>query len=408
MRQPFLFTTLLLPSLLFSSYLGKIIDEKTKKPIAEAFISDSNHSVLSNDKGEFYIKSLEQMYNIKAYGYKPFSFDSKKKTNQTFLLQPIHVKALYLNFWGASNNSPKLKNILNILKETNLNAIVVDVKNEQGYTSFLTSYAPANRYGAAKKRTNRDIKKFIATMKKNGIYTIARIATFKDDLQATHNPDYALKDLNNTIWRSDANIAWVDPFDKRSHIYTIAIAQEAAKVGFDEINFDYVRFPAKKDLLYEKENNQTTRIETISNFLSLAKKKLRKYGVFISVDTYGTVCWVKDDSNIGHTIPSLAKYADYIAPMLYPSGFSSGSFKFKYPAERPYSVVHRSVTKIKEDIASVRIRPWLQHFRDYSQRRKQYKKKEIQDQIRATKHTKTGGWMFWSPSSKYFINYFTK
>lgn len=386
MHSPF-FIAFLFPTILMSSYVGTILDKKTHKPIIGAQISDSRHSVISNNKGEFYIKSSEDLLHIKAYGYKPFHFNSKIK-HKTFNLIPINVKALYLNFWSASNNSKKLKNILKIIKKTEVNAIVVDVKNENGSTLFLTSFAQANNYGAYKKRTNRDIKSFMNTMKKYNVYTIARIATFKDELQAVNNPSYAIKDQNNTIWRNLSNIGWVDPFDIRSHNYAVSLAEEAAKVGFDEINFDYVRFPAKKNLCYSQENNESTRIQAIENFLNLAKKRLRKYGVFISVDTYGTLCWVKNDSNIGHTIPSLAKYADYISPMLYPSGFSKGSFKFKYPSERAYSVVYRSIEKIKETLDAKRIRPWLQHFRDYAHRRKKYGKKEIQEQIRATEKTK--------------------
>ena len=121
----------------------------------------------------------------------------------TFKLTPIRVKALYLTFWGASNNSKTLKRILNIIDKTDVNAIVMDVKNEYGSTSFLTSFQQANRYGAAKKRTNRDIKKFMQTMKQKNIYTIARIVTFKDELQASNNPSYAIKrEDNGTIWRN--------------------------------------------------------------------------------------------------------------------------------------------------------------------------------------------------------------
>ena len=142
-------------------------------------------------------------------------------------------------------------------------------------------------------------------MKKNNIYTIARIVTFKDELQAINNPEYALKDKNGTIWRNRDKMAWVDPFDKRSHNYNIEIAKEAAKVGFDEINFDYIRFPAKKTLQFLKQNSSANRVTTIEQFLKTAKKELKEYGVFISVDTYGNVCWSKDDCNIGQTITSL-------------------------------------------------------------------------------------------------------
>ena len=135
--------------------------------------------------------------------------------------------------------------------------------------------------------------------------------------------------------------------------------------------------------------------------------ELQKYGVFISVDIYGNVLWSKDDNNIGQTLESLAEHADYIAPMLYPSGFARGSFHFKYPAEHPYAVIYRSIKNIQDRIDTKRVRPWLQYFRDYTHK-KEYGKHEIQEQIRATEDIDTNGWMMWSPSSKYHSNYLIK
>ena len=149
-------------------------------------------------------------------------------------------------------------------------------------------------------------------------------------------------------------------------------------------------------------------MQAIGNFLDLAQDRLRKYGVFISVDTYGNICWSDDDNNIGQTVTSLAEHADYLAPMLYPSGFASGSFYFKYPAEHPHAVVYRSIKNIKNRIDASRIRPWLQYFKDYSDLKKPYRKFEINEQIRATKDINASGWMMWSPSSRYHLNYFTK
>jgi hypothetical protein len=243
-------------------------------------------------------------------------------------------------------------------------------------------------------------------MKSKHVYTIARIVTFKDELQASNNPDYAVKDENGEIWRNSDNMAWVDPFDKRSHSYAISMAEEAAKVGFDEINFDYVRFPARVGLQYSKENNKENRIKAISEFLDSAQDRLRKYGVFISVDIYGNVCWSRDDNNIGQTISSLAKHADYLAPMLYPSGFAEGSFNVTYPSEHPYIVIYRSIKHIEDQINPIRVRPWLQYFKDYAHKGRYYRYFEVNEQIKAANDAHTNGWMIWSPSSSYKLNYF--
>lgn len=403
----FILVTILLQNLLFASFSATILDKNTSTPINNATISDSNSSVVSDKNGYFTINSPEHVLHVKACGYRPFKINSE--SNSTLIkLEPLVVKALYLSFWRASNNSKKLKQLLEIIEKTEVNTIVVDVKNEYGSTSYKTSFNQANSYGAHKNRTNRNIQKFMRLMKSKNIYTIARIVTFKDELQAINNQDYAIKKTDGTIWRNHDNMAWVDPFDKRSHEYTISIAEEAAKVGFDEINFDYIRFPAKAGLILSKKNTQKNRLKAIDDFLDSAQKRLRKYGVFISVDTYGNICWSKDDNNIGQTVKSLAAHADYLAPMLYPSGFASGSFYFKYPAEHPHAVIYRSIKNIQDRIDTKRVRPWLQHFKDYTSIKKEYKKFEIQEQIRATEDTNTNGWMMWSPSSRYFMNYFIK
>ena len=377
------------------------------KPLFNVTVSDSKHSIKSDENGSFSINSAESKYFVKAYGYRPFNF--KQDSNQTVIkLEPITVKALYLTFWGASGNSKTMKRIFDIIEKTEVNAIVVDIKNEYGSLLYKTSFKQADSYGAHKNRTNRNIARFMKMMKDRDIYTIARIVTFKDEIQASNNPEYAIKNLKGEIWRNHDEMGWVDPFDTRSHDYTIAIAEEAAKVGFDEINFDYIRFPAKTDLIFSKKNTQESRIKAIDTFLNSAQKRLRKYGVFISVDTYGNICWSKDDNGIGQTVIDLAKHADYLAPMLYPSGFASGSFHFEYPAEHPYAVIYRSVKNIKDRINTRRVRPWLQYFKDYKSKRLHYKKFEINEQIRAAENIKANGWMMWSPSSKYHLNYLQK
>ena len=249
------FTSILLQNLLFASFSANITDINTFAHIKNATISDSNISVKSDENGSFTIESNEKTLHVKACGYRPYKINTENN-NSLIKLEPLVVKALYLSFWRASNNSPRLKELLDIIEKTDLNTIVVDVKNEYGSTSYLTSFSQANSYGAHKNRTNRNIQQFMELMKSKNIYTIARIVTFKDELQALNNPDYAIKKPDGTIWRNHDNMAWVDPFDKRAHKYTITIAEEAAKVGFDEINFDYIRFPAKSGLQFSKDNTK--------------------------------------------------------------------------------------------------------------------------------------------------------
>jgi len=405
---------LLFPTLLLAALSGTLLDKHTQKPLIGAKISDANLSVFSDQNGSFDINSSAPTLFVKAYGYRPFHIDMQKlhiddNTTNTFELEPIEVKALYLTFWAANTTSPRSKRLLKLIKNSDFNAVVVDIKNEYGSLSFLTSFEQADSYGAHENRTNRDIKGFMRLMKENNIYTIARIATFKDELQAARNPEYAIRKKDGEIWRNHDNMAWVDPFDLRAHHYAISVAEEAAKVGFDEINFDYIRFPARQGLVYSKENTQYNRVKAIESFLDLAQQRLQKHGVFISVDTYGNICWTPDgDNNIGQTISSLGAHADYLAPMLYPSGFASGSFYFEHPSEHPYAVIYRSLNNMYKDIEPKRVRPWLQYFKDYAHKKREYKKYEVQEQIRAAEDANTSGWMLWSPSSRYHKEYFLK
>jgi hypothetical protein len=391
---------------LFATYTGDIIDKITLKPIQNAMVSDSINTVYSNEYGVFKIDSNESKFHIKKSGYRRLSFSSDLYYTM-LTLEPITVKALYLSFWGAQMNSKRMKKIIHIIENSQVNAIVLDVKNEYGSTSYKTSVKLANSYGAFKKSTNKCIKTFIKLMKEKNIYTIARISTFKDELQASNNPQYAIKNKYGEIWRNYDKMAWVDPFDERSHKYTLDIAEDAAKIGFDEINFDYIRFPATKNLVFSKENTEKNRLKAIETFVDSAQKILKPYGVFISVDIYGATCWEKNDVGIGQKISSLVKYADYLAPMLYPSGFSSGSFNRESPSSYPYEVINKSINNIDKEINLKQIRPWLQYFQDYAHNKKQYKRYEIQEQIRATKDSKTSGWMMWSPSSRYHLNSFS-
>lgn len=398
-----LFSTMLASWLCGATFGGSVYDADTKKPITGAIVNDSRVVVNSAQDGTFAMDTEDGVLHARAYGYRPFAFKKDFKASRVFL-KPIEVKALYLNFWRANLDSRAAQNILNIIDKTGANAIVVDVKNEYGSTSYKTAFEQANDYGAYKKRTIKDVDKFLTTLHLRGIYVIARVVVFKDELQALHNPSYAIKTKSGDFSRDRDGMAWVDPFNQKSHEYTLAIAEDAARVGFDEVCFDYIRFPAKQSIVVSRPNNEQTRVEAIESFLFLAKNRLKKYGVFTSVSIYGNVFWQKDDTGIGQKVESLAKYADYIAPMLYPSGFVSGSFGVKYPADYPYMTIYKSIKNIEGRIKPNRIRPWLQAFKDYAHSKRYYKKFEIQEQIRGAKDANASGWMMWSPSSNYNLS----
>ena len=383
---------------------GFLEDANENTPVSGAEICDKNRCVQSAEDGSFIIETDDAILHAVAVGYRNYVFDANS-TKKIHFLRSIEVKALYLTFWGANPHSKTFKRNMKFLRQSDVNAIVVDVKNEYGDILYKVSSKKAESYGAFKNRQVFDIDAFISRFKKEDAYLIARIVLFKDELQAAANPDYAIH-KDGDIWRNHDGMAWVDPFDRRSWEYAVEIAVDAAKHGFNEINFDYIRFPARSGIELSKPNTMKNRLAALDGFLAYAKKRLRPYGVFISVDIFGNVCWSKNDMNIGQNIENFANHADYIAPMLYPSSFAFGTLGYRYPSEYPYEVIYKSVCNVHSKIDPKRVRPWIQAFHDYTKRRKRYNDYEIQQQILAAKDAHTNGWMMWSPSSRYRISYF--
>jgi hypothetical protein len=317
-------------------------------------------------------------------------------------MEPFKPKALYVSFWAAGS-SKYMNRIFDLAKNTEINAVILDIKNEYGKLIYKTDVPLAKEIGAHNERTIRDIKAFIQKLKAHDLYVIGRVVVFKDETLAKTREAFALKDANKTIWRNKEGLAWVDPFQTQVHDYVAQIAADAASKGFDEINFDYVRFPLRKNLIYQKKLNQKNRVQAISDFLATANKALKPYNVYTSVDTYGYVCWNDNDTNIGHTIESLSRHADYIAPMLYPSGFGVGILGYKDPTDHPYEIINASINEAltKSDIPASRFRPWLQSFKDYGFDRKFFRSKEVSAQIKGAEHAACSGWMLWNPSSRF-------
>jgi len=341
-----------------------------------------------------------------------FSFDfmhaenqaeTKQENNETKVSEFYCAKGIYLSFWAAGSERMK-KKVLNIIDMTEVNAVIIDIKNEYGYISYRGGVELAKELGAYRHRTIRDIGSLLHEFKKRGVYVIGRIVVFKDDLLASKYPQFSIHDENNQTWRNQEKLAWTNPFLENIHDYNIAIAKEAVLEGFDEINFDYTRFPASQSVKFETENNEENRVAAISSFLKKARDTLKPINAFISIDTYGYVCWNKNDTGIGHRIEELAKYADFISPMLYPSGFHLGIPEFNDPMENPYEIVRNSLEEAysRTKIDKNRFRPWLQAFKDYGFDKRKFEGDEIKAQIEAAEDFGTCGWMLWHPAS-YFI-----
>jgi hypothetical protein len=280
---------------------------------------------------------------------------------------------------------------------------VIDVKGDRGIIPFKVDIPLAQEIGAQKLILVKDMPAMVASLKKRGLYLIARIVVFKDNLLATAKPEWAVKTKNGGVFRDRENLRWVDPFRRQVWDYNIAIAKAAAKLGFDEIQFDYVRCPDTKGVVFSQPSNQDTRTAAITGFLKTAHRALVPYNVMVSADIFGYVCWNQDDTGIGQKIGEAVKAVDIVSPMLYPSGYQWGIPHYRDPVQHPYQIVYLSLKRAQErtDVNPLRFRPWLQAFRDYAFHGGDFKEARMRTQIAAANKFGASGWMFWNPRNIY-------
>lgn len=386
-----------------AAYDGTVVDALTCKPIPGAFVTLGDTVVRTSQDGHFQIGGEGAVLGLRAYGYGRSEIPvGDLKTGEALSLAPFRPKALYLSSYGAGNMRLR-ESALDLIGKTDLNAVVIDVKSDRGMIAYRTDIPLAAEIGAQKGITIKHIRRLIDDLHKKGIYVIARIVVFKDNLLALARTDWAVRTASGAIWRDREGIAWTDPFARQVWDYNIDIAVEAARDGFDEIQFDYVRFPDAKGLVFSEPNTEKNRIAAISGFLAAARKRLVPYNVFLSADIFGYVIWNRNDTGIGQRLNDLAQQVDYICPMLYPSGFQYGIPGYPDPVRHPRQIVYLSLGKAEErtGLPAIRFRPWLQAFRDYAFGGQPFGGEEIAAQIDAAQSIGTDGWMLWNPRNVY-------
>ncbi|HYA12365.1 MAG TPA: putative glycoside hydrolase [Thermodesulfovibrionales bacterium] len=389
-----------------SEYInGKVIDYLTKRPIPGAIITSNNEIIKTDNNGMFVVKASTDKIGIRAYGYARAEQVIASHQTQAPIeieLKPFIPRALYLSYYGIGDRSLR-GSALRLMEETSINSLVIDVKGDRGVITYKSSIPLASEIGAQKLVIVKDIRSLLQSLRQRNIYTIARIVVFKDNILATARPELAVKTQDGRIWRDREDLAWVDPSRKEVWDYNIDIAVEAAQSGFDEIQFDYIRFPDKNGLKFAIQSTEENRTKSISGFLKEARRRLAPYNVFLAADIFGYVCWNLDDTQIGQKLGDIVSHVDYLSPMLYPSGFQFGIPNYRNPVANSYKIVYLSLKKAQErtNISPVRFRPWLQAFRDYAFDRRVFTGKEINDQITSAEEFGAGGWMLWNPRNAY-------
>jgi hypothetical protein len=297
--------------------------------------------------------------------------------------------------------------VLELVARTELNAVVIDVKGDRGLIPYRTAVPLALEVGAQGPVIIKDFDGLMASLKARNVYTIARIVVFKDNVLAQHRPDWAIIDTRTgKPWLDNEKLAWLDPFREEVWDYAIAVAKEAAAKGFDEVQFDYVRFPTDGKLSaarYSEPNNARTRLPAIAGFLAKARRELGPTGVFLAADVFGYTAFNDNDTDIGQRVEELARHLDYICPMVYPSGYHRGIPGVRNPVAQPYEIVKESVrlTRKRSAPGTVQVRPWLQDFRDYAFDRRIFGVNEIRAQIRGARDGGAVGFMLWNPRNDY-------
>ena len=309
------------------------------------------------------------------------------------------VKGIYLNGYDFTN-SEKMDSIITILSETKVNTIVLDVKTDNGHVLYDSNLQEVNELN--NKRVKYDQSLLLEFKKEFNIYLIGRVVAFQDPYFAKNFENSSVIDSTTNSPYSQNGQYFLDPGDKKARDYVLNIAIEACSLGFDEIQFDYIRYPDtnKKDLIYEDENTYENRIENINSFLRFSKDILNGMGCLVSADIFGYVLQTRADNGIGQHLETIAETVDFISPMVYPSHYSKGSFGYQYPNDFPYEVVSAALNDgINRGIEKEKIRPFLQGFWHDS--------RDVQLNIEAAEN-KNLDWIIWNNSSQYEIEYFTK
>jgi hypothetical protein len=385
-----------------------VVDATTSKPIPDATVTIDGKVLPTDSGGRYTISADAKSIMARAPGYRAatFAITETSRSNGKLELTPFAVRALYLSEYGISS-SILLNSAIEIIHRGGANALVINIKSDHGFVVYPSNSSLATSIGARKLTTITSLSDLIKYGHGQGIYMIARIVTFKDNPLATARPDLAVHLASGAIFRDREHLAWTDPFQPAVRAYNIAIAVEAAKAGFDEVQFDYVRFPdATTKLRLSRPTDERSRVRAISDFLAEAHEALAPYNVFEAVDIFGYVSWNPNDTGIGQQLEELTRIVDYVCPMLYPSGFKFGLPGHPKPMGTTDDIYNMVKLTLDNSISRThanpkKFRPWLQAFRDYAFTRLVFGPTEVSAQIRAAADAHTDGWLLWNPHNHY-------
>lgn len=320
------------------------------------------------------------------------------------------VKALYVNAWAFG--SPKLGQLVHLADSTEINAFVIDVKDDTGCLLYPSDVVVAQEIGATKCVRTKDVKSRLDTLRAHDIYAIARIVVAKDPLLAERRPQWSVQHVNGGLWRDRIDIAWVDAFNDSVWIYAAQLAAEAVRLGFSEVQFDYVRFPdepkeAMAQAIFAARKPGETQRAGVQRGIAILTSRLQPLGIPVTFDIFGLTASATGDLGIGQVWEDFITAADVVLPMVYPSHYYRGSYGLAVPNAEPYRVVRHALMEAIERSRpfanAATIRPYLQAF-TLGRRKPRYTPYEIREQIRAAEELGIETWVLWNPRSVYQRN----
>lgn len=317
---------------------------------------------------------------------------------------------------GHTAGAARIDTLIDLINSTDLNAIVIDVKDDRGAITYKTENPLLQEIGNPQNYI-RDISALMARLEENDIYPIARVVVFKDTYLANKRPDLSFLNADGSVWHNKpidkGGEAFVNPYMREVWEYNIEAAKEAAALGFKEIQFDYVRFPegfeTRADrLTYEK--TELSRVEIVNEFVKYAREQLNPLGVRVSVDIFGFAASVKSADGIGQDFNGISKYVDVISPMVYPSHYGTGWFGSEVPDLEPYVTINGAMIDTKnklEELGDLQpiIRPWIQDFTaDHLKVYQRYGKEQVEAQIQALYDNGIHEFLLWNSRNEYTQN----
>jgi hypothetical protein len=316
------------------------------------------------------------------------------------------VRALYVNRFAAQSTR-KMAKLIAVADSTEINAFVVDLKDELGLN--YSSAKPELARNAGEMGKIRDVKALLDTLRAHDILAIARLVVFKDSVTARNNPEWTIRKADGSGWRDHEGLPWVNPYNRDLWEYNLGVAEELVRLGFGEVQFDYIRFPEPYKSLPQQVfpgNGGQSKPDAIAEFLRTANTRLDKLGVRTTADIFGLVTTVRGPLEVGQEWEKVSPVTDVLLPMVYPSHYPPGSFGIGRPNAEPHRVIVTAISKARERdeklgiTTAEHVRPWLQAF---TLGKPRYDASHLREQKRGVYDAGYDGWVLWHPGSNYDI-----